>query len=143
MCDYVNDFLSHSVLQLVQQPTRISHNNKNSLIDHIYTNFSEIKTDTSCIAFEISDHLPSITFVDLNKATKLERGNYIRDTRKFVTDSFLSDLQNKIANIPYDELPPNELWDHFETIFNTTLNNHAPLRFKSRREIKQGKKPCL
>lgn len=143
VCEYTNDILSQGTLQLVQQPTRISYSNKTSLIDHVYTNLPEGKTDTSCIAFDISDHLPSITFVNLTKGIKLERGNYIRDTRKFVAETFLNDLESKISNIPYNEFSSNELWDYFENIFNTVLNNHAPLRLKSRREVKQGKKPWI
>ena len=69
MREYTNDILSQGTLQLVQQPTCISYCNKNSLIDHVYTNLPESKTDTSCIAFDISDHLPSITFINLTRGT--------------------------------------------------------------------------
>ena len=71
---------------------------------------------------------------------KSKKENYIKVTSKFVAETLLNDPESKISNIQYNKFLSNKLWDYFKNIFNTVLNNHAPLRLKIRQEVKQSKK---
>ena len=73
---YKREINSNGTLQLVKTPTHYSNQNKTfSLIDHIYTNIDENKTNTQCISFDISDHLPVVTVV---ATKKIEKRSYVK-----------------------------------------------------------------
>ena len=141
---YINEVYSQGCLQTVNYPTHISHTYKNSLIDHNYTNIIKHDVVTECLAFDISDHLSTLTFIKNIHNTKANiKKRMIRETKNFISENFLLELQNKILLINQNQLSDNELWEKFEDTFNLVLNNHAPLRTQTRREYKRNSKPWM
>ena len=56
-CDFVNNFLSYSLLPCIHHPTRISEH-KASIIDNIYTNANNANITCGNILMQITDHFP-------------------------------------------------------------------------------------
>ena len=48
--------------------TRVTLKDKNSLLDHVYSNLEENKLITKTLAFDISDHLLNITLIEFHKS---------------------------------------------------------------------------
>ena len=141
---YLNEIHSQGSYQTVKNPTHISHINKNSLIDHNYTNITKHEITTECLAFDISDHVPTLTFIKNIYFQKIQiKKKIVRETRNFNLENFLSELQNKITIINNNEFCDNELWDKFEDTFNLVLNKHAPLRTQTRKECRRSKNPWM
>ena len=134
---YKNELLSSGVIQTVETPTHFSENKTNSLIDHVYTNLPENKLLTKCIAYDVSDHVPSITTVGTLKINKNSNTKkMIRYSKNFNSDRFLNDLKQSLNSRTPQDLSPNALWENFENTFNSVLDKHVPLRPQSRKEIK-------
>ena len=114
------------------------------MLDHIYTNLTENKTSTKCILYDISDHIPVITVItERNIKTKTADRKIIRDLRKFKPEEFKSDLSNQLNNFNFNVTDINQLWNNFETLFNNTINKHAPRRAQTRKECRLSRKPYL
>ena len=140
--NFKNEIHSQGSWQSVNHATRIPRKHKKSLIDHVYSNFSTTQLTTQIIEYDISDHLPNISFIYNHNSYKFPNKKIIiRDTKFFKADNFLSDLKTNISYIP--NLSSNDRWDYFEKVFSTTLNQHAPLRSKTRKEIKRKFKPWI
>ena len=146
--NYKNEIQSQGTMQLVRSATRISPTSNNrTLLDHMYTNVFENKTNTFCIEYDISDHVPVITFLKSNQNNVNNQATQkvlIRDLSNFNPDEFVNDLENKIPHLDLNgSLDVNQLWDNFELLFNSTLLQHAPLRPQTRRERKRKTKPYI
>ena len=142
---YKIHILSQGAVQLVNLPTRLCYKS-NTLIDHIYSNIPEEKTLTNCIIYDISDHLPIITYLKHYQSKKPDtKRKVFRDLNKINYDQLSQDLQQNLNTLPYSNLnvSANELWDSFENIFNKTLDKHAPLRIQTRKEVKKSFSPWL
>ncbi len=145
---YKNEIFSLGCIQTVSNFTRISHNrNKNSLLDHVYSNLNENQLITKTLSHEISDHLPTVVLIDSckTKPDSFTRKLLVRDQKHFNLDNFLIHLQNDLLKLSsrLNYLNSEDCWDAFENIFNNVLNEHAPLRPQSRKERKRHKKPWL
>ena len=141
---YKNEILSQGVLQTVTTPTHLSENNKSSIIDHIYTNMPENKILTKCIAYDISDHVPSISSIgSFYQKNKNINKKMIRFSKNFNSDKFLTDLKNELNLSNPQGLSADGLWDNFERIYISVLDKHVPLRPQSRKENKTDLKPWL
>ena len=69
---------------------------------------------------------------------------FIRDSKNFVADDFLTDLNNEmLSNLSTSNDDPNTMCCNFIEIFLKTLNVHAPLRKKTRKEQQLSKKPWI
>ena len=125
--------------------TRVTLKDKNSLLDHVYSNLEENKLITKTLAFDISDHLPNLTLIEFhkNKSKKTIRKTFTRDLKNFQPDQFLTDLQNNLDKLETNTTLAEESWNSFEQIFLQILNKHAPLRQHTRRENKLFNKPWL
>ena len=142
--NYKNNIQSQGILQLVQQPTRLNYKNtRSTLLDHMYTNLPENKTVTKCIAYDISDHFPVITYFKTFKIKPQITKKIIRDMKNFKAEEFLFELEEKIGSINHNKLSCNDLWDEFNNTFNLVLNQHAPLRYQTLKEAKRKNKPFI
>ena len=115
---YKNDLLSQGISQLVKLPTRCSKKSK-TLIDHLYTNIPEEKTKTDCLIFDISDHLPILSYFTPYQSLKpVTQQKLIRDFRNFKQDKFLEELSENLNIIKLfkQTMQANDLWDKFENI---------------------------
>ena len=68
-----------------------------------------------------------------------------RDYRSFKPEDFVTDLSAELNKVHFslDLLPSGEDFTVFLQIFVDTLNKHAPLRKKTRKEVKLGNKPWI
>ena len=66
---------------------------------------------------------------------------FIRDSKNFVADDFFTDLNNEmLSNLSTNNDDPNTMCCNFIEIILKTLNVHAPLRKKTRKEQQLSKK---
>ena len=69
---------------------------------------------------------------------------FIRDSKHFVVDDSLTDLNNEVlSNLSTNNDDPNIMCSNFIEICLKTLNVHAPLRKKTRKEQQLTKKPWI
>ena len=146
--DYTNNHLSIGCNQFINSPTRFSPDLKSkSLLDHIYSNFENDRLETKILAEDISDHLPILVLLtNHNPSIKNLQYNIIQDMRNFNQQQFLEELESKMetffTNVPTCT-PAEELWNHFEEIFQNAVLRHAPFRKRTKREIKLQSKPWM
>ena len=142
--NYVDDLISSGCKLLINIPTRFADNCKSSLLDHIYTNFTNKNNQSGVCIFEISDHLP-IFFIAKNvKCFSNKRTKFIRSLKNFNSENFVIDLQNKLSTIGAEvETNVNQEVANLTTMFNSVLDKHAPKRLMSRKEKRLSDKPWI
>ena len=143
--NYIAEIESQGSWQTVTNLTRVSNRTKSSLIDHVYTNIHQNKISSFTLSYDISDHLPVISFINFSKIPnyKTTQKNFTRDKKTFVTNDFLLELKNKLNLLNTTGLSGNQRWEDFESVFNSVLDKHAPLRTCTRREMKRKNKPWM
>ena len=141
---YINEIESQGSWQTVNYPTRIVLNQTSSLIDHIYTNLPPTEIITKTIAYELSDHLPNITFINSHRKNFHSKEKIlVRDTKNFVEENFLSDLEQNLNTNLQITNNANENWNEFLKLFTSEIDRHAPMKQLSRREQKLHYKPYI
>ena len=138
--------------QYIDNATRVTVTSA-SLIDHFYSNNCLHEITSYILLNDLCDHFPIKTRVKNAKALKTSNAKsmYARNTRKFMLENFLSDLDNCLLKFEsyfndffVDKQPnANVLCDEFIDIFNRTLDKHAPLRKLTKRERKLKEKPWI
>ena len=142
---YANSLISNSLKCLIDKPTRITTSTK-SLIDHIYTN--NLKTLYSGIfVCDLSDHYGVFVIIPTKKKkTKLNSYNHmlIRDMKSFQLENFLANLSDVFSDfIVSNNISVNSQFQKFLQLFSQTINRHAPLRKRSRKDFRMQHKPWL
>ena len=140
--NFKNEIYSQGSWQSVKNATRIPEKNKKSLLDHVYSNMSSREILTETILYDISDHLPNITFINTHISIKPpNHKSFVRNLKHFKTEKFLSDLKTRLSCIP--KLSANSKWNYFEKTFQSILDKHAPMRLQTRKEVKRKFKPWI
>ena len=108
-------------------PTRVTSSTA-TLIDHVYTN--DLKNNVKCfiLKHDSSDHWPILFTVAKNALKSPPSKSFTRDTRNFILENFLLDLQqafdvhkfNPRNNLLHDSV--NQKFTAFIDIFQNTLN---------------------
>jgi hypothetical protein len=132
---------SNALYPIITKPTRITSHSA-TLIDHIYTNSSNLDLTAGILTLDITDHLPIFCLLSDNKFRSEKPVIYYRDCRKFNKDTYLCDLKNTNWDILYD----NDINISTKNILNTIqniINKHAPMKLASRSKLKQINKPWL
>jgi hypothetical protein len=132
---YMDSVFSHGYLQTILKATRI-HNDKFSLIDHIFTNTACTSVKTGVLISDISDHFPTIfTFGSQpskcrQKAT-ISRIYFQQNMEKFRLN--LSE-QNWLSVTACNDV--NDAYDAFWNIYSNLHDTNFPLkRCKFNRKI--------
>ena len=139
---------SLGAIPLITYPTRVT-DNSSSLLDHVYTNNISGETHSYILLDDISDHMPVIVCSELAlKHPKKYEASYVRDTKNFEAELFLEELSKSLHLLEKTNLPinTNEIdiyMDKFIDIFQLILDKHAPLRKRSRKELKLKTKPWI
>ena len=105
-----------------------------SLLDHFYSNKDASHISSHILIHDISDHLPIVTITKDTKPLKQFCNKYKRDTKHFVAEEFLIDLDQQLNHIFLSK--NSNLHDDMEDFvnkFSTVLNKHAPLRKSTRK----------
>ena len=98
---------------------------------------------------DISDHMPVLVCSDLAlKHPNKYEASYVRDTKNFEAELFLEELSKSLHLLGETNLPINineiDIYmDKFINIFQLILDKHAPLRKRSRKELKLKTKPWI
>ena len=141
--DFVNNFFSHSLLPCIHHPTRVSEYSA-SVIDNIYTNATNATITSGNILMQITDHFPQ--FFILRNAqinhNKLESFKY--DYTTFNENEFHNDFnQIDFAYLENNDIDVNIKFDRFLKDLTSLTNKHAPIKKRSRKEMKLKDKPWI
>jgi len=119
--------------QLINEATRVSEASA-TLIDVILTNNKESFSNSGVIHLGISDH--SLIYA-IKKFTLPKRNQIFKEVRnykRFNESDFIEDL----SKMPWHEIQkytnPNECWSMWKSLFEQTLDKHAPLIHKRIRD---------
>ena len=119
-----------NLMQLVKECTRITPTSS-TLIDHIYTNNTNMIRDVEVIGFGRSDH-KSILCTLSYKISKPKKDGHTsveyRCLKHFVESDFFLDLHNAPFHLVYNINDASLSLDHFLNVFYTIVDRHAPLR---------------
>ena len=138
--NYTNTLNSVGCNSLINSPTRHFSNCTSLLLDHLYTNISNLcKTSGICL-YDISDHLPTFLKIDNFQPSIKNKTVYRRSMKHFNLKHFVTDLQEHLQII--DVANPNSSVNK-TSAFEFLLNKHAPLHPLSRREKRNNEKPWI
>lgn len=144
--NYVDAIYSEGCNNIINKPTRITESSA-TLIDHMYTNVTNKVNSRGILTFEISDHLP--TFCSLSvKPNKKQEKVVIRDMKNIDETKFLDDINNLVLEtnefiMRKKDFNPDETFDQFLKRFSELVDQHAPLRLQTRKEVQLNTKPWL
>ena len=141
--NFINNFFSHSLLPCIHHPTRVSEYSA-SVIDNIYTNATNATITSGNILMQITDHFPQ--FFILRNAqinhNKLESFKY--DYTTFNENEFHNDFnQIDFAYLENNDIDVNIKFDRFLKDLTSLTNKHAPIKKRSRKEMKLKDKPWI
>ena len=141
--DFVNNFFSHSLLPCVHHPTRVSEH-RASVIDNIYTNATNASITSGNIMMQITDHFPQFLILKNTHVSQSKSESFKYDYSRFKEDKFLDDFnQIDFTYLEDSDLDVNNKFDRFLKDLNTLTNKHAPVKRRSRKEMKLKDKPWI
>ena len=126
----------------ILQPTRITEKSK-TLIDNIFMNSLEYDTFSGNLTTLISDHLPQFLILKNfhRKYTNKSQVVYKRSYKFYNEDEFKKDLLNVNWDETFNNTNADASFDTFLSIINKLLDEHAPLKKLSKREVVLKQKP--
>ena len=141
--DVVNNFFSHSLLRCIHHPTRVSEQ-RASVIDNIYTNATNANITSGNIVMQISDHFPQFLILKNTQVSHNKSESFRCDYSRFKEDKFLEDFnQIDFTYLENSELDMTIKVDRCLKDLNTLTKQHAPVRRRSRKEMKLKDKPWI
>ena len=143
--NYTNMLTSVGCNSLINSPTRYSSNCTPSLLDHIYTNISNLRKTSGICLYDISHHLPTFLNIDNFQHSIKNKTVYRRSMKHFNLEHFIADLQEHLQNIDVANPISNVNNDSKQLIsaFEFLLNKHSPLQPLSRQEKRLNEKPWI
>ena len=136
---WMNTIQYHNLTQIINIPTRITFDSE-SILDHFYTNNTQLISEICVPISGISDHLP--TFCTLHekfyKVPKSHTSVTYRSFKHFNESEFLNDIQSADFSHVYAYSNPEDALQYWINLFYTIINKHAPIKNK---RIKQEIKP--
>lgn len=115
--------------QLITEPTRVTVNT-GTLLDLFMTNTPEKISSSGVMHLGISDH--SFVYgcrkigLRKNRPKEVETRTY----KNYISSEFQIDLRALLAEYDWVSDNPNTLWEQLKTVFNYTLEIHAPTRLR-------------
>ena len=144
--NFYNNLTSYFFLPFILQPTRVTEHSK-TLIDNIFFNSLEYNSCSGNITVQISDHLFQFLILkDFKKADPNVKCNlYKHDYSFFNKDELQCDLlqinwQNFITtrNRSFNE----NFYEFFKTL-ESIINDHAPIKKLTKKEVSLKSKPWI
>jgi len=142
--EYVDVLRSLSCKALISKPTRITEQSS-TLIDHIYTTDTKHAIVSGISIFDLSNHLPTFSIVKAADINTTSNNCTVRNMKNFCINDFLFDLYQQLSQSIYhnENSTVNSQFETFVDIFQTVVNNHAPLCNASRKQKRMRQKPWL
>ena len=143
--DFSSMFLGHLYMPHIIGPTRMTQNNKPSLIDNIFFNNSVMHCTSGNLIYNLSDHLPSFLLVNkMNYKVKSKCEVFTRDMSKFNQELFNESLQDPIIYNNIQKInDTNEKYEILHKHIINTLDDLAPYKKLSKKQQKQKIKPWI
>ena len=147
--DYLNTLSSLGFSLLINQPTRIFHNEgtntiSSSTIDHLITNSSSNFNKTGILVADVSDHLPIFGLMSLSKPCKNPYKNtYRRFFHESKKDKFLESLKSNLDKEDFSQDDPNSYMDKLLLCIKDAINATFPLKRVSRKQAKKLRNPWM
>ena len=124
----VNEQKSYGLLPTILRPTRIT-SRSTTLIDNIFSNFSDTAVTSGNLVCSISDHLPQFSSFDFTIDKKKEKEEiFVRNYKKFNRENFLLDFLEIEWNSLLDSVDPSQNLAKFISMTNDLINQHVPLK---------------
>ena len=143
--DYMNNLAMIGCKMKIKDHTRFGENCRPTLLDHIYTNIGNTRTNSGVAVFELSGQLPTFFMVKNTTCCVKNNFKFIRCMKHFVLEHFLTDLNAKMSEIKlnYSETNVNTDVSNITLAFKSELDIHAPLRPQTRKEKTLSKKSWI
>ena len=135
---------SRCFASFILQPTSITEKSK-TLIDNIFMNSLESDTFSGNLTTQISDHSPQFLILKNfhRKYTNKSQVVYKRSYKFYNEDEFKKDLLNVNWDETFNNTNADASFDTFLFIINKLLDEHAPLKKLSKREIALKQRPWI
>ena len=141
--DFINTFFSHNLLPCIHHPSRISESSK-SIIDNIFTNSYHSNITSGNILTQITDHFPQFLILSNSKVTRNKTQSLKYDYSKLKEDKFIEDFHNiDFTYLENENIDSNNKFDKLLTDLNCLSNKHAPIRRRTKKEMKLLHKPWI
>ena len=142
--NFYNLMTSCYFVPFILQPNRIAKKSK-TLIDNIFMNSLEYDTFSGNLTTQISDHLPQFLILKNfhRKYTNKSQVVYKRSYKFYNEDEFKKDLLNVNWDETFNNTNADASFDTFLFIINKLLDEHAPLKKLSNREVALKQKPWI
>ena len=141
--DFYDLLSSYGYRPLIMQPTRVTSHSA-TLIDNIFVNDLEAQSLGGNITATISDHFPQFSQLNIfDKHNKIKSVKYGRSYKHFNQNEFETELQNiNWINILQGN-STEQCFNKFFLIIEHLLNEMAPLRKLTKKEIELQKLPWI
>ena len=134
--DYIN---SLGLRQHIKEPTRVVPNASATLLDHVYSNFSENIQFLDVPKIGLSDHYPVFFTRKINSHMPKARHHTIkyRSFKNFDISKFNEDLNS----VPWDVIKVfdtvDDALDSWYSLFTDVIDKHVPLKQHRVKKVKQ------
>ena len=115
-----------------------------SIIDNIYTNATNANLTGGNILTQITDHFPQFLILKNTQISHIKSESFKYDYSKFKEDKFLEDFnQIDFTYLESNDMGVSTKFDRFLKDLSTLTNKHAPIKKRSRKEIRMKDKPWI
>ncbi len=141
--DFVNTFYSHNLLPCIHHPSRISESSE-SIIDNIFTNAFHSNITCGNILAKITDHFPQFLILRASTIIHNKSRSLKYDYSNFNEDKFIDDFRKiDFSYLEDADRDTNATFHKFLVDLNSLTNKHAPVKRRTKREMKLLHKPWI
>ena len=133
------------MLPTISLPTRVTSSSQ-TLIDNILITPSKFEVVSGNLSVGISDHFPQFLILNTPIPSKVEFSNsHYRDWNNFDQGKFTQDFQNYDwkGKLELDKEDPDTSFDIFFDKISSLVDQHAPMKKLTKRQLKCTNKPWL
>ena len=128
--DYVNLIFQHSLVPIVNKPTRVAKNNA-TLIDYIITNsFMDQENLAVILKTDISDHFPIFTISVKHRLDSSDKKVTIR--KRIINADSIQEFRVVLSEVDWGNLhsisDPNDAYEYFLKVFSDIYDLAFPLK---------------
>ena len=128
--DFFNSIFQHSLVPIVNKPTRVTKNNA-TLIDYIITNsFMDQENLTGILKTDISDHFPIFTISVKHRLYSSDKKLTIR--KRIINADSIKKFRDILSEVDWGNLysisNPNDAYEYFLKVFSGIYDLAFPLK---------------
>ena len=128
--DFVNLIFQHSLVPMVNKPTRVTKNNA-TLIDYIITNsFMDQENLTGILKTDISDHFPIFTISVKHRLDSSDKKVTMR--KRIINADSIQEFRDVLSEVDWENRysisNPNDAYEYFLKVFSGIYDLAFPLK---------------